>query len=66
MIVKHTLSPARIARYTARPMGWAAAWAVAVPAVYAASDASWLVLPFAPVGALAAALVLEPVAGYLW
>lgn len=58
MIVKETLSPLRVAQYTARPMSWAAAWAVAVPVAFAVTNASVLVVPFAPVGALGAALAI--------
>lgn len=58
MIVKETLSPRRIVRYTARPMGWAAAWALAAPVAYEVTGSATLVLPFAPVGALGAALAI--------
>lgn len=58
MIVKRNLSPRRVVAYTAGPLAWASAWAIAVPALYAATGASWLALPFAPVAALGAALAI--------
>lgn len=58
MIVKQNLSPLRVVQYTRRPMLWAAAWAVAIPAVHAVTGWSWLALPFAPVGAMVAALAI--------
>jgi ion channel-forming bestrophin family protein len=58
MIVKPNLSPIRIAQYTRGPMLWAAAWAVAIPSVHAVTGWSWLQLPFAPVGAMVAALAI--------
>jgi putative membrane protein len=58
VIVKRNLSPRRVVQYTAGPLAWAAAWAVGVPAVYAATNEPWLVLPFAPVAALGAALAI--------
>jgi ion channel-forming bestrophin family protein len=39
-------------------MAWAAAWAVAAPALYLATDDPRLVLPFAPVATLGAALAI--------
>lgn len=58
MIVKRNLSPRRVAEYTAGPLAWAAAWAVAAPLLYQVTGDERLVLPFAPVGSLAAALAI--------
>ena len=58
MITKRNLSPVQVLRYIAGPAAWALAWAVAVPAFFAVSSASWLLLPFAPIGALGAALAI--------
>lgn len=58
MIVKSNLSPRRVVEYTARPMAWVVAWAVAAPLLYELTGDERLVLPFAPVGALAAALAI--------
>lgn len=58
MIVKRNLSPRRVVEYTARPMAWVLAWAVAAPLLYEPTGDERLVLPFAPVGALAAALAI--------
>jgi putative membrane protein len=58
MIVKRSLSPRRVVEYTARPMAWVLAWGVAAPLLYELTDDERLVLPFAPVGALAAALAI--------
>lgn len=58
MIVKRNLSPRRVAQYTAGPMAWAVAWAVAAPALYELTGGTRLVLPFAPVATLGAALAI--------
>ena len=58
MIINRNLRPVQVLRYTAGPVAWAAAWAVAVPAAFAITGASWLLVPFAPVGALGAALAI--------
>jgi putative membrane protein len=58
MIVKRNLSPVRVAQYTAGPMLWAGAWAVAVPVVHELTGEDRMVLPFAPVATLAAALAI--------
>lgn len=58
MIVKSNLNPIRVAQYTRRPMIWATAWAVAIPTAHAVAGWSWLQLPFAPVGAMVAALAI--------
>jgi putative membrane protein len=58
MIVKRNLSPRRVLEYTARPMAWAAAWAVAAPALHLAADDPRTVIPFAPVATLGGALAI--------
>src|SRR6476646_3813605 len=58
MITKRNLSPVQVLRYTAGPAGWALAWAIAVPVLFAITGASWLPVPFAPIGALGAALAI--------
>ncbi len=58
MIIKPNLNPFRVAQYTRRPMIWAAAWAVVIPIAYAVTGWSWLQVPFAPVGAMVAALAI--------
>lgn len=58
MIVKRNLSARRVAQYTARPMGWALLWAVAAPVLYTATDDARLLLPFAPIATLGAALAI--------
>lgn len=58
MIVKENLSPRRVVEYTARPMAWAAAWAVVAPALLVLTGWTWLALPFAPVAAVGAALAI--------
>lgn len=58
MIVKENLSPRRVVQYTARPLAWAAAWALAAPALYELTGDERLVLPFAPVATLGAALAI--------
>jgi putative membrane protein len=58
VIVKRNLSPRRVLQYTARPLAWAACWAVVAPALYTITDARWFVLPFLPVGTLGAALAI--------
>jgi putative membrane protein len=58
MIVKRNLDPRRVVRYTAGPMAWATAWAVAAPAAYAITDDERLWLPFAPIATLGAALAI--------
>lgn len=58
MIVKRNLSPTRIAVYVRGPMLWAAAWAVGVPIAYAATDSALLVVPFAVVATVGAALAI--------
>jgi putative membrane protein len=58
MIVKRNLSVRRVARYTAGPMGWALLWAVVAPLSYAVTDDRRLLLPFAPVATLGAALAI--------
>jgi putative membrane protein len=58
VIVKESLSPARVVRYTAAPLAWATGWAVAAPALYEATGDERLVLPFAPVATLGAALAI--------
>ncbi len=58
MIVKRNLSVRAVLRYTARPLAWATAWAVAAPLAYELSGEERLLLPFAPVAALAAALAI--------
>jgi putative membrane protein len=58
VIVKENLSPTRIVQYTARPLAWAAMWAIAAPALYELTDDERLVLPFAPVATLGAALAI--------
>jgi ion channel-forming bestrophin family protein len=58
MIIKRNLSPRRVLRYIAGPITWTTAWAVAVPSCYAITGASWLLVPFAPIGALGAALAI--------
>lgn len=58
MIVKRSLSPARILAYVRRPMTWAAAWAVAVPLAFTLTGSPALVLPFPPIATLAGALAI--------
>jgi ion channel-forming bestrophin family protein len=58
MIIKRNLRPSRVLRYIAGPIAWTTAWAVAVPSCFAITGASWLLVPFAPVGALGAALAI--------
>lgn len=58
MIVKRNLSPTRIAVYVRGPMVWATAWAVAVPLAYAVTHSPLLVVPFAVVATVGAALAI--------
>jgi putative membrane protein len=58
VIVKQNLSPLKVVQYTHRPMLWAAAWAVVIPTAHAVTGWSWLQVPFAPVGAMVAALAI--------
>jgi len=58
VIVKQNLSTTRVVSYTARPLAWAAVWAVAAPAAYALTDSPRLLAPFPPIGALGAALAI--------
>ena len=58
MITKRNLSPVQVLRYTAGPGAWALAWAIVVPVLFAITGASWLPVPFAPIGALGAALAI--------
>ncbi|MEM9517187.1 MAG: bestrophin family ion channel [Actinomycetota bacterium] len=58
MIVKRNLSVRRVAAYISRPMAWVAAWSVAVPAMSLVVDDDRLVAPFAPAGAIGAALAI--------
>lgn len=58
MIVKQNLNPVRVAQYTRGPMLWATAWAVAIPTAHAVTGWTWLQVPFAPVGAMIAALAI--------
>lgn len=58
MIVKNNLSPLRIAQYTRGPLSWAAAWSVAVPLAHSLTGWTWLMVPFAPVAAMIAALAI--------
>lgn len=58
MIVKRNLSPRRVIRYTARPLAWAALWAVVAPALFTLTDDRRFVLPFLPVSTLGAALAI--------
>lgn len=58
MITKRNLSPVRVVQYTARPMAWAALCSVLAPAVFELTGDDRIVLPFAPVAALGAALAI--------
>jgi len=58
MIVKPDLDPRQVVRYTAAPMAWAAAWAVAAPAAYVITDDERLLVPFPPIATIGAALAL--------
>jgi putative membrane protein len=58
VITKRNLSPVQVLRYTAGPAAWALAWAIVVPVLFAITGASWLPVPFAPIGALGAALAI--------
>jgi putative membrane protein len=58
MIIKRNLSPVQVLRYTAGPLTWAVGWSLAVPVLFAVTGADWLALPFAPIGALGAALAI--------
>lgn len=57
MIVKRTLSPRRVASYTRGPMLWTTAWATAAT-LLALAVGPVVAVPFAPVGALGAALAI--------
>lgn len=58
MIVKRNLRPTRVVQYTERPLAWSVGWAVATPAVYTATDSPRLILPYAVVASLGAALAI--------
>lgn len=58
MIVKPNLAPIQVARYTAAPMAWAAAWAVVAPAAFAITDDERLLVPFSPIATIGTALAL--------
>ncbi len=58
MITKRNLSPLRVVQYTAKPMAWAASWALLAPVTFEVTGDQRLVLPFAPVAALGAALAI--------
>ena len=58
MITKRNLSTIQVLRYIAGPAAWALAWAVAVPVLSVTIGATWLQVPFAPIGALGAALAI--------
>ncbi len=58
MIVKRNLSLRRVIHYTAAPMAWVVLWAFIAPAVFAITDDARFTLPFAPIGALGAALAI--------
>lgn len=58
MIVKRSLSPGKVLAYTRGPMAWTLTWALAATALAAVLGASAVAIPFAPVGALGAALAI--------
>lgn len=58
MIVKRTLSRRRVLAYTRGPMAWTVAWALAATVLAAALGAERVAIPFAPIGALGAALAI--------
>ena len=58
MIVKRTLSPRRVLSYTRVPMAWTVAWALAATLLAVPLGAERVAIPFAPVGALGAALAI--------
>jgi ion channel-forming bestrophin family protein len=59
MLVKRNLDPVKVVEYVWRPLTYAVAVATAVLILrLARPQDAWLVLPFAPVGALAAALAI--------
>lgn len=59
MLVKRNLDPVKVVEYVWRPLSYAVAVATAVLVLrLGRPEDEWLVLPFAPVGALAAALAI--------
>jgi ion channel-forming bestrophin family protein len=58
MIVKHNLSPIRIASYVAKPMAYAIAVSVAAVLLFEATQTTSLAIPFAPVGVLGSAMAI--------
>lgn len=58
MIVKRHLSPTRVLAYTRGPMLWTLAWAAGASGAVVIWGAEPVAIPFAPVGALGAALAI--------
>jgi ion channel-forming bestrophin family protein len=58
VIVKHNLSATKVLRYVAMPLGYATAVAIGVVVLHEISDSKWLVVPFAPIGTLGAAVAI--------